>query len=142
MNARILNSTTTQLTSLRARAQLQSVYLTNPLSPNPDTGAFPPVPEQQQPSSSHYHRRSDSLSSDRFSPQAVHDWPAAGAFTSRTTYPPVRKLARAQKKRILVTGGAGFVGSHLVDRLMFLGHDVVVLDNFFSGSKSTLSHWV
>lgn len=142
MNARILNSTTTQLTSLRARAQLQSVYLTNPLSPNPDTGAFPPVPEQQQPSSSHYHRRSDSLSSDRFSPQAVHDWPAAVAFTSRTTYPPVRKLARAQKKRILVTGGAGFVGSHLVDRLMFLGHDVVVLDNFFSGSKSTLSHWV
>ncbi|KWU44936.1 UDP-xylose synthase [Rhodotorula sp. JG-1b] len=122
---------------------LQSVYLTNPLSPNPDTGAFPPVPEQQQPyASSHYHRRSDSLSSDRFSPQAVHDWPAAVAFTSRTTYPPVRKLARAQKKRILVTGGAGFVGSHLVDRLMFLGHDVVVLDNFFSGSKSTLSHWV
>ncbi|GAA5877361.1 hypothetical protein JCM3774_003572, partial [Rhodotorula dairenensis] len=112
---------------------LQSVYLTNPLSPNPDTGAFPPAS---------HHRRSESLSSDRFSPHAVNDWPAAVAFTSRTTYPPVRKLPRAAKKRILVTGGAGFVGSHLVDRLMFLGHDVVVLDNFFSGSKSTLSHWV
>ena len=44
--------------------------------------------------------------------------------------------------KILITGGAGFVGSHLVDRLMFLGHDVVVLDSFFSGNKTTLSHWV
>ena len=45
-------------------------------------------------------------------------------------------------RRVLVTGGAGFVGSHLVDRLMLLGHEVTVLDNFFTGSKTGLSHWV
>ena len=37
--------------------------------------------------------------------------------------------------KILVTGGAGFIGSHLVDRLISLGHDVVVVDNLFSGRK-------
>lgn len=88
------------------------------------------------------HQRTESFSSDRYSPHNVPDWPSAVSFTSRTTFPPVKKLPKAQKRRVLVTGGAGFVGSHLVDRLMFLGHDVVVLDNFFSGSKSTLSHWV
>ena len=38
-----------------------------------------------------------------------------------------------------VTGGAGFVGSHLVDRLMLLGHEVTVLDNFFTGSRTTVN---
>jgi hypothetical protein len=40
---------------------------------------------------------------------------------------------------MVVTGGAGFVGSHLVDRLMLLGHEVTVLDNFFTGSRTTVS---
>ena len=57
-------------------------------------------------------------------------------------FPPVKLLAPSQRKRVLVTGGAGFVGSHLVDRLMLLGHEVTVLDNFFTGSKTTVSHWV
>ena len=39
----------------------------------------------------------------------------------------------------LSTGGAGFVGSHLVDRLMLLGHEVTVVDNFFTGSRTTVS---
>mmetsp|Transcript_1023 Transcript_1023/g.1351 ORF Transcript_1023/g.1351 Transcript_1023/m.1351 type:complete len:552 (-) Transcript_1023:125-1780(-) len=46
------------------------------------------------------------------------------------------------KKRILVTGGAGFVGSHLVDKLMMEGHEVIVLDNFFTGQKRNIEHWI
>ncbi|RPA81770.1 putative dTDP-glucose 4-6-dehydratase [Ascobolus immersus RN42] len=45
------------------------------------------------------------------------------------------------KKRILVTGGAGFVGSHLIDRLLVKGHSVVCLDNYFTGRKENLRQW-
>jgi UDP-glucuronate decarboxylase len=44
--------------------------------------------------------------------------------------------------RILVTGGAGFIGSHLIDRLMEQGHDVLCLDNFFTGDKRNISQWL
>ena len=44
--------------------------------------------------------------------------------------------------RILVTGGAGFIGSHLIDRLMKQGHDVICLDNFFTGHKRNICHWI
>lgn len=43
-------------------------------------------------------------------------------------------------KRILVTGGAGFIGSHLCERLLKEGHDVVCLDNYFTGSKENIVH--
>jgi UDP-glucuronate decarboxylase len=43
-------------------------------------------------------------------------------------------------KRILVTGGAGFLGSHLIDRLLALGHDVLCVDNLFTGSKRNIYH--
>src|SRR5690606_38614192 len=43
-------------------------------------------------------------------------------------------------KRILVTGGAGFLGSHLCDRLVEQGHDVICLDNFFTSQKSNVAH--
>jgi UDP-glucuronate decarboxylase len=42
--------------------------------------------------------------------------------------------------RILVTGGAGFLGSHLTDRLIEKEHDVIVLDNFYTGSRQNLAH--
>ncbi len=42
--------------------------------------------------------------------------------------------------RVLVTGGAGFLGSHLCDRLLSGGHEVIALDNLFTGSKGTIAH--
>jgi UDP-glucuronate decarboxylase len=42
--------------------------------------------------------------------------------------------------RILVTGGAGFLGSHLCDRLISQGHEILCLDNFFTGRKQNISH--
>ena len=44
------------------------------------------------------------------------------------------------RKRILVTGGAGFLGSHLCERLLNEGHDVLCLDNFFTGTKDNVLH--
>lgn len=43
--------------------------------------------------------------------------------------------------RILVTGGAGFIGSHLIDRLMADGHEIICLDNFFTGHKHNIGQW-
>ena len=44
------------------------------------------------------------------------------------------------RKRILVTGGAGFIGSHLIDRLLEQGHEVLCADNLFTGTKRNLDH--
>ena len=66
---------------------------------------------------------------------------ATATRAGETGYPPVKKLASNEKLRILVTGGAGFVGSNLVDRLMREGHEVTVLDNLFTGRKKNLEHW-
>lgn len=45
-------------------------------------------------------------------------------------------------KRVLVTGGAGFLGSHLCDRLIQAGHEVLCLDNYFTGSKRNVQHLI
>ena len=45
-------------------------------------------------------------------------------------------------KRILVTGGAGFIGSHLCERLLNEGNDIICLDNFFTGSKDNIRHLI
>ena len=47
---------------------------------------------------------------------------------------------RRRALRVLVTGGAGFVGSHLVDRLVERGDSVIVVDNFFTGRKGNIAH--
>ncbi len=47
-----------------------------------------------------------------------------------------------QQYRNLVTGGAGFLGSHLIDRLMESGEEVICLDNYFTGRKENLSQWM
>ena len=44
------------------------------------------------------------------------------------------------RKTILVTGGAGFLGSHLCERLLGEGHHVICVDNFFTGRKENIEH--
>ena len=59
-----------------------------------------------------------------------------------TAYPPVKKLPTKEVLRILITGGAGFVGSNLVDRLMMQGHSVIVVDNMFTGRRKNIQQWL
>jgi FlaA1/EpsC-like NDP-sugar epimerase len=59
----------------------------------------------------------------------------------KADYPPIAQLPSRHQHRILVTGGAGFVGSHLVDRLMMQGHRVIVVDNMFTGRALNLQQW-
>jgi UDP-glucuronate decarboxylase len=49
-------------------------------------------------------------------------------------------MRTSETKRVLVTGGAGFVGSHLCERLLDQGHDVICADNFYTGSKKNIAH--
>jgi len=49
-------------------------------------------------------------------------------------------LMNPTSKRILVTGGAGFLGSHLCDRLIEAGHDVLCIDNYFTGRRGNVAH--
>jgi UDP-glucuronate decarboxylase len=44
--------------------------------------------------------------------------------------------------KILITGGAGFIGSHLIDQLMKDDHEVICLDNFYTGTKKNIYHWI
>nr|WP_321260861.1 UDP-glucuronic acid decarboxylase family protein [uncultured Pseudodesulfovibrio sp.] len=47
-----------------------------------------------------------------------------------------------KKKRVLVTGGSGFLGSHICERLLEMGHEVLCLDNFFTGNKANILHLI
>jgi len=55
---------------------------------------------------------------------------------------PIKAKPRTSKKRILVTGGCGFVGSHLVDFLLSRGDYVIALDNFFTGDHDNIRHHI
>jgi len=57
-------------------------------------------------------------------------------------YPTTTTLAAADKRRVLITGGAGFVGSHVVDMMMKQGHTVYVMDNLFTGYRKNIEHWI
>ena len=46
----------------------------------------------------------------------------------------------SMRKRVMVTGGAGFLGSHLIDRLLEAGHDVLCGDNLCTGTKENIAH--
>ncbi|KAF4010869.1 hypothetical protein G4228_001876 [Cervus hanglu yarkandensis] len=62
------------------------------------------------------------------------------SFTQK--YLSVKFLSEKDRKIILVTGDAGFVGSHLTDKLMMDGHKVTVMDTFFKGRKRNMEHWI
>ena len=54
----------------------------------------------------------------------------------------LRNRMKNQRKRVLVTGGAGFIGSHLCDRLIADGCEVLCVDNFYTGTKNNIAHLV
>jgi len=67
-------------------------------------------------------------------------WPLAEGFTHAFAGNDGDDRAAWRRMRILITGGAGFLGSHLCDRLLGDGHEVICLDNFFTGRKSNIAH--
>ena len=49
-------------------------------------------------------------------------------------------MRNSDNRRVLVTGGAGFLGSHLCERLLAEGREVVCVDNYFTGSRANIAH--
>ena len=85
--------------------------------------------------------------SNRGAPSAV--WPSSTEAaarsrdaTNRVSDNRVHERRKTEVKRILVTGGAGFLGSHLCDRLVQDGHDVLCVDNFYTGTKGNVAHLI
>ncbi|KRY20395.1 UDP-glucuronic acid decarboxylase 1 [Trichinella patagoniensis] len=64
------------------------------------------------------------------------------AVLNSARYPRVKFRNFTEKKRILITGGSGFVGSHLVDHLLLDGHQVICVDNHFTGQKRNIERWI
>ena len=62
------------------------------------------------------------------------------AVTPASTGSPTSGYLSIVSEKILVTGGAGFIGSHLCERLLALGHDVLCVDNYFTGTKVNIAH--
>lgn len=73
---------------------------------------------------------------------AVNDEIVVAPLPTTKSFPSVRYRNEETRKRILITGGAGFVGSHLVDKLMLDGHEIIALDNYFTGRKKNIEHWI
>lgn len=66
--------------------------------------------------------------------QALWHSPRTGNFSM--------SISRFSKKRILITGGAGFIGSHLCERLLGKGHEVICADNFYTSRKANIAHLI
>lgn len=81
---------------------------------------------------------------DSYPNRMLHNRPALyelrSAFQMHNSGGKVPLGLKRKGLRIVVTGGAGFVGSHLVDRLMERGDSVIVVDNFFTGRKENVMH--
>ena len=60
--------------------------------------------------------------------------------TSEQTFPDKRQSDKTTHPRALITGGAGFLGSHLCDRLIAEGHEVVCVDNLLTGRSENIAH--
>src|SRR5215208_6511427 len=80
-------------------------------------------------------------------PLLVERWPAAPQARAPTpTLAPSAASARKRRERgsmrLLVAGGAGFVGSHLCERLLDAGHEVVCVDNLITGGRRNVAHLV
>ncbi|KAG8500881.1 hypothetical protein CXB51_002914 [Gossypium anomalum] len=88
--------------------------------------------------------KDNTVSSDVSVVSDNHD--SSASFSSGTNRAVYGKVGRVpvgigrRRMRVVVTGGAGFVGSHLVDKLIARGDEVIVLDNFFTGRKDNLVH--
>ncbi|XVE61810.1 hypothetical protein DITRI_Ditri06bG0069100 [Diplodiscus trichospermus] len=87
-----------------------------------------------------------SISTDATTAVVSHTLDSSGSFSSDSNRPFHGKVGRVpvgigrRRMRIVVTGGAGFVGSHLVDKLIGRGDEVIVIDNFFTGRKENVVH--
>ncbi|XP_058214146.1 UDP-glucuronic acid decarboxylase 1 [Rhododendron vialii] len=90
----------------------------------------PPDPDRRRPSSS-YVPSSVSYSNRESVSIPYRSWGGSGRVPAGVG---------RKRSRIVVTGGAGFVGSHLVDKLLRRGDDVIVIDNFFTGRKENVMH--
>ncbi|KAF7848903.1 hypothetical protein BT93_L1461 [Corymbia citriodora subsp. variegata] len=99
---------------------------------------FQTVPPQQ-PSLHHHHPDVAAAVSSELSHRRVL-YEAAGGGGRMNAGGKVPLGLKRKGLRIVVTGGAGFVGSHLVDRLIARGDSVIVVDNFFTGRKDNVAH--
>lgn len=66
--------------------------------------------------------------------------PTFAIINKQTSFISLRTLQKTYMKNILVSGGAGFIGSHLCTRLINEGHHVICLDNLFTGAEANIEH--
>ncbi|XP_057415190.1 UDP-glucuronic acid decarboxylase 2-like [Lotus japonicus] len=98
------------------------------------------LPSRSAASTSHHDSSSTSLPTRRILLAAEQTSSHYEVLQRKARLPLSIALKSKRQNRVLVTGGAGFVGSHLVDRLIERGDNVIVVDNFFTGRKENLLH--